>query len=65
MCSIGDIFRQLADVDLIESLSNSNSHPTVMVRMAAAAYGGTDSSWALVEVYPSDEMIEGRKREKA
>ena len=37
MCSIGDIFRSLVDVDSIRVLSDLNSQPTVTVMMAAAA----------------------------
>lgn len=57
--------RTLADVDPIDVLFDMNSQPTVIVKMAAAAYGGTDKSCAFVDVYPSEEMIEGRKRENA
>lgn len=49
MCSISDVFRALANVKLIKKLSASDLHPTVIVRIAAAAYGGTESSCAVVD----------------
>lgn len=36
--------------------------PTRIVRIAAAAYGGTDSKFAVVLVYPSSLMMVGRNR---
>ena len=50
MGSIGDVFGLLAGGNCVRKLSDSNSQPTVMVKMAAAAYGGTDRSWAVVDL---------------